>query len=152
MFYACAMDHIDAPDPSPDAPRPVPSADAQHDAPAAKASLSLRVIALLAVLAACWAAGELLVPIMLAMFLALVANPLVSRLRKLWIPRWLGAMAVVLGALALSVWLAGLLVVPASDWIRQAPTQLQEVAPKFKKLMRQVDKDTLACTTLSSMR
>lgn len=149
MFYACAMDHIDAPDPSPDAPRPVPSADAQHDAPAAKASLSLRVIALLAVLAACWAAGELLVPIMLAMFLALVANPLVSRLRKLWIPRWLGAMAVVLGALALSVWLAGLLVVPASDWIRQAPTQLQEVAPKFKKLMRQVDKANQAAVSLA---
>ena len=126
-----------------------PRPESRRDAPVAKASLSLRVIALLAVLAACWAAGELLVPIMLAMFLALVANPLVSRLRKLWIPRWLGAMAVVLGALALSVWLAGLLVVPASDWIRQAPTQLQEVAPKFKKLMRQVDKANQAAVSLA---
>jgi predicted PurR-regulated permease PerM len=57
---------------------------------------------------------------MLAMLLALLANPLVTRLRKIWIPRWLGSMLVVVGALVMTVWLSSLLIGPAADWVKQA--------------------------------
>ena len=85
----------------------------------------VRLIALIVGLAACWLAQGLLVPILLAMLLALLANPLVTRLCNWWIPRWIGSLLVVVGGLVLSVWLASLLVAPAADWLKQAPTELR---------------------------
>jgi predicted PurR-regulated permease PerM len=108
----------------------------------------VRVIAIVLGLAACWLARDLLIPIMLAMLLALLANPLVSRLHQFRIPRWLSAMVVVLGGLALSIWLASLLVGPASDWIKQAPTELRELAPKLKSLTKKVELANKAAASL----
>lgn len=108
----------------------------------------LRLIAVILSLAACWLASDLLVPVMLAMLLALLANPLVTRLNRLWIPRWIGAMVVVLGGLALSIWLAGLLVAPATEWIKQAPTELRQLAPKLKSLTKQVEQANKAAASL----
>ena len=118
-----------------------------EDAPASGLG-AVRLIALIFGLAACWLARDLLVPIMLAMLLALLANPLVTRLNKMWIPRWLGALAVVLGALALTVTLASLLVVPATDWVKQAPTELRQLAPKLKSLTRQVEQANKAAESI----
>ena len=106
------------------------------------------LIALIFSLAACWLARDLLVPVMLAMLLALLANPLVTRLNKLWIPRWLGALVVVLGGLALAVSLASLLVSPATDWIKQAPNELRQLAPKLKSLTRQVEQANKAAASI----
>ena len=108
----------------------------------------VRLIALVVSLAACWLASDLLIPVMLAMLLALLANPLVTRLCKLWIPRWLGSLVVVLGGLVLSVWLSSLLIGPAADWVKQAPTELRELAPKVKKLTRQVDQANKAAASI----
>lgn len=112
--------------------------------------LPLRILATLAVLAACWALRDLLVPVMLAMFLALVANPLVTLLRRLRIPRWLGAMTVVVGGLALTVFLASLLLAPATVWVKKAPQELQQLAPKLKKLTRQVDQANRAAASIAT--
>jgi predicted PurR-regulated permease PerM len=121
-------------------------------APAAEEGSSgigaVRLIAVIFFLAACWLARDLLVPIMLAMLLALLGNPLVTRLSKLWIPRWLGALVVVLGGLALAVTLASLLVSPASDWVKRAPDQLRELAPKLKSLTRQVEQANKAAESI----
>ena len=103
------------------------------------APFSLRLLATVAALFVCWVAGDLIVTILMAMLLALLANPLVSFLRKLWIPRWFGAIAVLLGGLASVVLVASLLIGPASDWVKQAPTQLRHLAPKLRTLTRQVD-------------
>ncbi len=108
----------------------------------------VRLIAVIVSFAACWLARDLLIPVMLAMLIALLANPLVSRLCRLWIPRWLGSLLVVVGGLVLSVWLAGLLVAPATDWVKQAPTELRELAPKLKKLTRQVDQANKAAASI----
>lgn len=108
----------------------------------------VRVIAIVASLAACWLARDLLIPVMLAMLLALLANPMVTRLCKLWIPRWLGALVVVIGGLVLSVWLGGMLVGPAAEWVKEAPTELRELAPKLKKLVRQVDQANKAAASI----
>ncbi len=110
---------------------------------------SLQVLAAIAVLVTCWAARDLLVPLLLAMFLALVANPMVTRLHRWWVPRWLGALGVVLGGLASAVLLASLLVGPAADWVRQAPTELRQLAPKIKSLARQVEQANKAAASIA---
>jgi len=108
----------------------------------------VRVIAVIVGLAACWLARGLLIPIMLAMLMALLANPLVTRLCRIWVPRWLSSLVVVVGGLVLSVWLASLLVGPAADWVKQAPAQLRELAPKIKQLTRQVDQANKAAASI----
>jgi predicted PurR-regulated permease PerM len=115
-----------------------PAAPAVEEQPAPYRA-PVRLIALVVGLAGCWLAQDLLVPIMLGMLLALLGNPMVTRLNRLWIPRWIGSLVVVVGGLVLSIWLASLLIGPAADWMKQAPAQLRELAPKIKKLTRQVD-------------
>jgi predicted PurR-regulated permease PerM len=109
---------------------------------------AVRLIAVLFGLAACWLARDLLVPIMLAMLLALLANPMVSRLNRIWIPRWFGSLVIVLGGLVLAVSLASLLIGPASVWVKQAPTQLRELAPKLKSLTKQVEQANKAAASI----
>jgi predicted PurR-regulated permease PerM len=109
---------------------------------------AVRFIALMTGLAACWLARDLLVPVMLAMMLALLGNPLVTRLTHLHVPRWLAALGVVLGGLVLAVWLSSLLISPASDWMKQAPTELRQLAPKIKQLTRQVDQANKAAASI----
>ena len=131
-----------------DNPAPVP---ASEDAPPPSSGMgAVRLLAVIFSLAACWLARDLLVPVMLAMLLALLANPLVTRLNRIWIPRWLGALVVVLGGLALAVSLASLLVGPASDWIKQAPTELRQLAPKLKSLTKQVEQANKAAASIVS--
>ncbi|KFN43706.1 AI-2E family transporter [Arenimonas oryziterrae] len=136
--------------PSAEPPPAATSAPASEETHAAQGPASLRVLALIAVLATCWLARDLLIPIMLAMFLALIANPLVTRLRKLWIPRWLGALAVVFGGLAMTIFLASLLVAPAADWVRQAPTALKQVAPKLRAITLQVEQANKAAASIAN--
>ena len=124
-------------------------ADPPGEAEARDGRGPLTLIAVVLGLAACWLARDLLVPVMLAMMLALLANPVVTRLNRMYIPRWLGALVVVVGGLALSVWLASLLVTPATDWVKQAPTELRQLAPKLKKLTRQVDEANKAAASIA---
>jgi predicted PurR-regulated permease PerM len=119
---------------------------AEDEPPAYRAPV--RLIALVVSLAACWLASDLLIPVMLAMLLALLANPLVTRLRKLWVPRWLGSLVVVVGGLVMSVWLSSLLIAPAADWVKQAPTELRQLAPKLKTLTRSVDQANKAAASI----
>ena len=91
-------------DPPGTPPPPEPPVDEQP----ASGIGAVRVIAVIFSLAACWLASDLLVPVMLAMMLALLGNPLVSRLARMWIPRWLGSLVVVVGGLVLAVWLSSL--------------------------------------------
>jgi predicted PurR-regulated permease PerM len=150
-----------APAPAPDAVRTVPigvepeapvlpeaplEVEVEAEPPPYRAPV--RLIALIVSLAACWLASGLLIPVMLAMLLALLANPLVTRLCRLWIPRWVGSLLVVVGGLVLTVWLSSLLIGPAADWVKQAPTELRQLAPKIKKITRQVDQANKAAASI----
>jgi predicted PurR-regulated permease PerM len=154
---------MSVPDPDPSLPKtqvvPIgvePSAPVTAEAPLAVEveeappayRAPVRLIALIVSLAACWLASGLLIPVMLAMLLALLANPVVTRLHRMWIPRWLGSLIVVVGGLALSVWLASLLIGPAADWVKQAPTELRQLAPKIKKITRQVEQANKAAASI----
>ena len=110
----------------------------------------VHLLAVVVFVAGCWAAKALLVPILLAVFLALVAIPLVSKLHQWHVPRWIGAFFVVFGGVALAIAITSQLVAPASDWLGKAPTELRQVAPKLKGLVRQVNEANKAAASVVS--
>lgn len=111
---------------------------------------SVHLLALIVFIGGCWAARELLVPILIALFLSLIANPLVSRLRKLHLPRWIAAFFVVFGGVAIALTLASQLVAPATEWVQNAPNELRQIAPKFKSVIRKVDEANKAAASIVS--
>jgi predicted PurR-regulated permease PerM len=134
-------------DPPPEEPEVEMLPDAPPRLP--PGSAATRVLATVAVLALCYVARELIVTVLLALFLALIANPVLTRLCRMYIPRWIGALIVVLGGLALTVAMGMTLAGPATDWVRQAPTELRQLAPKLRALVRQVDEANQAAASIA---
>ena len=143
---------MSATEPLPDSAAPADDASAPAPVPLLASPTAhwgpVHLLAVLVFVAGCWAGRELLVPILLGLFLSLVANPLVWRLQKLHIPRWLAGMFVVFGGLALALTLMTQLATPAGDWLQRAPTALREVAPKVRGLVRQVNEANKAAASV----
>src|SRR5690606_8075531 len=134
------------------AQEPIPTGD--DGAPPAvpsrpRASTALVVLATLAVGYTLWAAQAVLLPIALAMFFALVGNPILRGLRRLWIPRFLGALLLLVAGLAATVMLGRQLVVPASDWVQQAPRELRLLTPKIKRMTEPMQQANQAAQTFA---
>ena len=111
--------------------------------PRPRASMALVVLATLAISYTLWAAQDLILPVLLGIFFALVGNPIIRLLQRIWIPRFLGALMVLVFGIASMVELGRQLVTPAGEWIRQVPSQMQQVAPKLRNLvapMREANK------------
>lgn len=117
------------------APEPVPP-DAAATTTRPRAPASLVVLAVLAVGYTLWATQDLILPVLLAMFFALVGNPIIRVLQRIRIPRFVAALAVLCSGLALAILLGQQLVQPASEWIREAPRELRSLAPKLQKLAK----------------
>src|SRR5690606_11340514 len=111
-------------------PEPAEAAVPGSTAPLPRASLSLRILAALAMVYTLWAAQDLVLPILLAMFFALVGNPIIRVLRRLWIPRPLAAVLLVLAGIAGVAMLGRQLVEPAMAWVEQVPREMRQLAPK----------------------
>ncbi|KAF1701401.1 AI-2E family transporter [Pseudoxanthomonas suwonensis] len=114
---------------------PVPI-DAHLPHPRPRSPSALVVLATLAVGFTLWAAQEVILPVLLAMFFALVGNPLIRLLRKLWIPRFLAALLVLLVGLAATTTLAVQLVAPATAWAEQAPREARKIGRELQNLTR----------------
>ena len=117
------------------------STPAPPDAPAVpappprpRASAPVLVLATLAVGYTLWAAQDLLLPVLLAMFFALVGNPIIRVLRRLYVPRFLGALIVLLGGMAVAGLLAQKMLPSAMEWAQQAPREMRQLAPKLREL------------------
>ncbi|WP_271679586.1 AI-2E family transporter [Thermomonas mangrovi] len=135
------------------APQPAPAPAAPTSAPSQRprprAPLSLVVLAVLAVGYTLWITQEVVLPVLLAMFFALVGNPIIRVLQRLHVPRFLGALAVLCGGIALAVLLAQQLVQPAGEWIREAPRELRSLAPKVQKLIKPVQEANKAAENIA---
>ena len=122
------------------------STPAPPDAPAAptappprpRASTPMLVLATLAVGYTLWAAQEVLLPVLLAMFFALVGNPIIRVLRRVYVPRSLGALVVLLGGMAATGLLAHKMLPSAMEWAQQAPREMRQLAPKLRELTKPV--------------
>jgi len=116
-------------------PVPVPiDANQPHARP--RSPSALLVLATLAVGYTLWAAQEVILPVLLAMFFALVGNPLIRLLRRLWIPRFIAALLVLLLGLAGTTTLAVQLVAPATAWAEQAPREARKIGRELQNLTR----------------
>lgn len=101
-----------------------------------RASTALVVLATLAIGYTLWAAQDVILPILLAMFFALIGNPIIRGLRRVFIPRALGALLVLLVGLAGTVTLGSLLLEPATEWARQVPHEMRQLAPRLREMTR----------------
>jgi len=117
-------------------PNPVTPESASPPATRPRAPASLVVLASLAVGYTLWATQDLILPVLLAMFFALVGNPIIRLLQRVRIPRFVAALAVLCSGLALAVLLGQQLIQPAGEWIREAPRELRSLAPKLQKLAK----------------
>src|SRR5690606_4138544 len=119
---------------------PARDADPEADPPLSplrpRASSALIVLVVLAVGYTRWAAQAVILPILLAVFFALIGNPIIRALQRLFIPRALGALLVLLGGLAGTAVLANQLIEPAAEWARQVPRELREFAPRLREMTK----------------
>ncbi len=104
--------------------------------PRPRGSTALIVLASLAVGYTLWAAQAVVLPVLLAMFFALIGNPVIRGLRRLYVPRFLAALLVLVGGLAAIGLLGTQLVRPATEWFQQAPRQLRQLGNEVSALTR----------------
>jgi predicted PurR-regulated permease PerM len=106
--------------------------------PRPRSPTALIVLAVLAVAFTLWAAQDLILPVLLAMFLALVGNPIIRTLQRIHVPRFIGALLVLALGIAGTALLARQLVQPAGEWVREVPREIGGLAPKLRDLVKPV--------------
>jgi predicted PurR-regulated permease PerM len=88
------------------------------------------------VLYTCYFASELILPILLAAFFALLLSPLMKRLTRSWLPRWIAALLLMALSIATLVGIANALYPSAAEWVGRAPQVMRDVTPRIKSLMQ----------------
>ncbi|MEO6155086.1 MAG: AI-2E family transporter [Thermomonas sp.] len=131
-----------------DAPLPPPTADVSVDT-RPRAPFALVVLAVLAVGFTLWAAQDLLLPVLLAMFFALLGNPILRVLKRVYIPRFMAALIVLAAWITLAVVLGQQLVQPAGQWISEAPHQLRKLTPKLQAMAKPVQEANKAAENIA---
>jgi predicted PurR-regulated permease PerM len=138
-----AVDHAVAAAPGAEAPARPPSR------PRPRASGALVVLATLAAGFTLWAAQGLVLPVLLAMFFALVGNPIIRLLQRIYVPRFVSALLVLVLGIAGTVALGQQLVVPASEWVRQVPREMRDLAPKLRNLVKPMQEANKAAENIA---
>ncbi len=114
-----------------------------------RAPAAMVVLATLAIGYTLWAAQDLLLPVLLAMFFALIGNPVIRLLQRLWIPRFIGALLVLAIGIAGTAQLGRMVMQPAGEWIRQVPKQMHDLAPKMRDLVKPVQEANKAAENIA---
>ncbi|WP_223877970.1 AI-2E family transporter [Luteimonas sp. MC1825] len=102
------------------------------------ASPAALVLAILAIGYTLWVAQGVILPVLLAMFFALIGNPVIRALRRLYVPRFLAALLVLAGGLAGAGLLSQQLLAPAIDWMQEAPRQMRQLGNELRDLAKPV--------------
>src|SRR5688500_12668203 len=133
--------------PAEEPPRePEPAREVRPVAPAA-----VRALLLLAVVYTIYFARPVLLPVAIALLLALVLRPAVTGLRRVWVPKPLGAallLVAVVAAFGYAVWA---LREPAKGWIEEAPRSLARLERKLGELRQPMEKVTEAAEKVEEM-
>jgi predicted PurR-regulated permease PerM len=94
-------------------------------------TIFLGILCLIAVLACLYVAQDIVVPVVLALVLKLLLQPLVSLLERLHVPRPAGALIALAVLLSVFVGLGMLLSSPAAQWVSQLPQTWPQLQQKF---------------------
>jgi predicted PurR-regulated permease PerM len=93
---------------------------------------------LLMLLAACYLAGEIILPIVLAFVLSLVLQPLMRLFEKVRLPRSLGALAIILVLGGSIIGLGAALSGPAVSWAQKLPEGLPRLQERLSFLNKPI--------------
>src|SRR5690348_9296282 len=98
--------------------------------------LPLLILTFLAIATVLVVARTLFVPLVLAAFVGMGLNPIVAGLQRIYVPRVLGALVIMIGLIVGLSEAAALLTAPAAEWIREAPQAIHQLAPKIRHMVR----------------
>jgi predicted PurR-regulated permease PerM len=115
-------------------------------------SIFLGGLFLLSLLAACYAAAEIVLPIVVAFVLMLVLQPAMRLLQRLYLPRALAALLIILVLFAAMAGLGTILSGPAATWAEKLPEgipKLQERLSFFSKPIGALQKFVSRAETLT---
>ena len=101
-------------------------------------SFALTGLFVLAVFYTLYFARLFLLPIVLAILFSLLLSPLVRGLARLRVPKGLGAGIVVLALVGVAIGSGYLLMEPAGDWIDRAPSSMERIEAKLRRLKEPV--------------
>lgn len=104
------------------------------------------------VLYTCYFAASLLLPVLIAVFTAILLNPIVRLLGRLWIPRWLAAALVMSAGLGTVVAFGMFVYEPAREAARDAPAALRQIAPKLREMTRPIEEASRVSEALEEMQ
>lgn len=110
--------------------------------------LVLNAMLLLALLYTVTITKVLLIPLVLAAFIALALNPVVSAGMRLHLPRWLTASLLMLGLLSGIGVGTSLLAQPAIGWFHGAPSAIRSFVPKLQRVTKPLEAANRATQTL----
>lgn len=115
------------------------AANSEAAPPRRSASWPLVVLAVLAILAALYVARDVLVPITLAVLLALLLRPILRRMRRLRIPDLASALVLVGGVAVLFALAVLTLAGQGQQWLSEAPAMIQKVGQMLPRKSGPID-------------
>ena len=139
---------------SPRSPAILPTVSAPPKRPSVRLATIARalvVIATLAILATCYAAREILAPVLLALLLSLLFSPVVGFIERAHVPRMLASGITVLLLLVLIAIAIAALAQPAKDWVAKVPSLLQSVSTQVQELKKPVQQAQKATEKLTDI-
>lgn len=111
----------------------------------------LWLLVLAAGLYTCYLASSLVLPIVLAGFIAMLLAPLMRRAPLRWLPRGVSAL-LLMGALLGTLGAVGtFLSTPAAEWVRKVPFVMREAAPKLREMVEPFQQATQARESLGKL-
>jgi predicted PurR-regulated permease PerM len=108
------------------------------------AGWGVRALTLLAILYTLYFSQTLLVPVVVAAFIALFSSPLVRALRLLYVPKPAAALLVIGSLLGGVGYLCGLLVEPASRWLQVLPRLSDKLASEVGQSLASIKKGVMS--------
>jgi len=100
---------------------------------------TLVAILLILGLGVCYLAQEVIVPLLVALLLALLLSPVVTFLEhKVRIPRFIGGLLTTVAVVAALLYGLFSLVLPAKEWIAHAPATLQTIQQRFSEFRQPI--------------
>ncbi len=105
-----------------------------------QASVALRTTLMLAslvvIFAGIKAASAIVVPFLLAMFIAIICSPMVRWLMRIRLPRGLAIIAVIVLVLMLGLWLGSVVGSSIADFRSELPTYREQLTAQFRPLVQ----------------
>src|SRR5690554_211400 len=114
-------------------------------------SWALTALAVLATLYTLHFAKDFLLPVVLALLLALLLSPIVQGLHRLGLPQAVGSGLVVFGLLAILAAAVYFLSGPAGEWMQQAPGVMRELQSKVAPLQETVEEVNAAASKVEDL-